>query len=80
MIGGSVREMDEKIFNDSIMGIRNEIKQTWNVATKLDHALLKELGVSTRKFEKWILMALLKWYGWQLRDSCISTTWTNDHM
>ncbi len=28
MIGGSVREMDEKIFNDSIMGIRNEIKQT----------------------------------------------------
>jgi acyl CoA:acetate/3-ketoacid CoA transferase len=28
MIGGSVREMDEKIFNESIMGIRNEIKQT----------------------------------------------------
>ena len=23
-----VREMDEKIFNESIMGIRNEIKQT----------------------------------------------------
>jgi propionate CoA-transferase len=25
---GSVREMDEKIFNESIMGIKNEIKQT----------------------------------------------------
>ena len=28
MIRGSVREMDEKIFNESIMDVRNEIKQT----------------------------------------------------
>ena len=28
VIRGSIREMDEKIFNESIMGIRNEIKQT----------------------------------------------------
>jgi acyl CoA:acetate/3-ketoacid CoA transferase len=28
MIKGTVKEMDEKIFNDSIMGIRNEIKLT----------------------------------------------------
>jgi acyl CoA:acetate/3-ketoacid CoA transferase len=28
MIKGTVKEMDEKIFNESTMGIRNEIKLT----------------------------------------------------
>ena len=33
VIRGSIREMDEKIFNESIMGIRNEIKQTCSMVS-----------------------------------------------